>query len=235
MLSKKNNIAAKRVFDILVSSLLLLICLPIVALAALGVKISSPGPVLYRALRVGRHGNVFEMLKLRTMHTGTASISVITAPGDSRIFPFGKLIRDLKIDELPQLWNVLIGEMSIVGPRAEDPKIVSESYSDWMKETLSVAPGLTSPGAIYGYMYSDMLLDEGDPESSYIGRLLHPKLALERAYINNISIHRDVLYIFLTIFAIAGNVFGRRTVLPDSDITAARQWAPQGPYPTARV
>ena len=225
---------AKRLFDVPVAALLLLLCSPVLVIAALGIWLTSPGPLLYRARRTGRHGTEFYMFKLRTMHVETASASAITAPGDTRIFPFGRVIREFKIDELPQFWNILIGDMSLVGPRAEDPMIVSLHYSDWMIETLSVAPGLTSPGAIYGYMVSDTFLDPNDPESSYVARLLRPKLALERAYIERANFVQDICYIILTIWAIIGRAFGRQTLLPQADIEAAKKWAPEGFYPSSR-
>ncbi len=224
----------KRLFDIVVGAVLVALSAPVIAIAAIGIKMVSAGPVLYRARRSGKDGRVFEMLKLRTMRIGTASASAITAPGDSRIFPFGRLIRDLKIDELPQFWNVLIGDMSVVGPRAEDPAIVANHYSDWMLETLRVAPGLTSPGAIYGYMVSDDLLDPDNPEISYIERLLGPKLALERSYVDRASFYGDIRYILLTVWAIVSHVRGHKVRLPKLDVEAAQRWAPGGPYESVR-
>lgn len=220
----------KRLFDIAVAAILLLLSAPLLAIAALGILLSSPGPLLYRARRVGRHGAPFDMLKLRTMHVGSAGASAITAPGDARIFKFGGLIRDLKIDELPQFWNILTGDLSLVGPRAEDPAIVARDYKDWMKETLRVAPGVTSPGAIYNYLMADVLLDPADPEMSYVERMLTPKLALERAYIDRAGFFSDMHYMILTAWAIIGQAIGRPVALPAIDVSAARRWAPDAPY-----
>lgn len=225
----------KRLFDIAVAAILLLLSAPLLAVAALGILLSSPGPLLYRARRAGRNGVPFEMLKLRTMHVGTAGASAITAPGDARVFAFGGLIRNLKIDELPQFWNILTGDLSLVGPRAEDPAIVARDYNDWMKETLRVAPGITSPGAIYNYLMADVLLDPADPEGSYVGRMLTPKLALERAYIDRAGFFSDIHYVVLTAWAIVGQALGRPATLPAADINAARCWAPDGPYPPDSV
>lgn len=221
----------KRLFDVSVAASALITLLPLLLFAAVGVLAFSPGPIFYKAMRVGKGGQSFAMLKFRTMHVGSDKQSAITAPGDKRISRFGLLLRRLKIDELPQFWNILTGDMSLVGPRPEDPKIVDRDYSDWMKETLQVAPGITSPGAVYGYVFGDALLDEHDPEGSYARNLLPPKLALERAYLDRAGFFTDLGYVLLTAWAIAAHVLGRKVSLPRADIAAARHWAPQGPYP----
>ena len=168
----------KRVFDISVALIALLVTLPLFLVVGIGIVLSSPGPIFYHARRVGRHGKVFLMLKFRTMHVDSDRSSVITSPVDNRIFGFGLWLRRLKIDEILQFWNILIGDMSLVGPRPEDPKIVERDYNEWMLDTLLVLPGLTGPGSVYGYIYGDSLLDPSDPERSYACNLLPPKLAL---------------------------------------------------------
>lgn len=222
---------AKRLFDILFAVVALLISTPFILFGMIGIKMASPGPVIYSARRIGKNGEAFAMFKLRSMHVTPDGASTITAPGDSRIFVFGDLIRRTKIDELPQFWNVLRGDMSIVGPRAEAPGVVETHYTDWMRETLDVAPGLTSPGAIYNYMMSDILLDPQDPEGSYVSRMLRPKLALERAYVESVGFVRDLCYIVLTIAAIFAHQSGGRVRILASDVALARKWAPDGPYP----
>lgn len=226
---------AKRLFDVFFAIIVLVLTAPLLLAGAIGIWLSSPGPVLYKARRVGRNGVEFSMLKMRSMHLGSNSGSQITSPGDSRIFAFGELLRRSKIDELPQCWNILTGELSVVGPRAESPGIVDAHYTDWMKETLKVRPGLSSPGAIYNYMMADILLDRENPEDSYVCRMLTPKLALERAYVENAGLFRDMTYIALTVAAIVASLLGRK-VLPvlDSDIALARRWAPDGPYAQGR-
>lgn len=224
----------KRLFDIGLAAAALIALAPILVVAALGIKLTSPGPVLYVAKRAGLGGQPFAMLKLRTMHLDSDKQSAITAPGDKRIFAFGMLLRRLKIDELPQFWNILIGDLSLVGPRPEDPKIVDRDYTDWMRETLMVAPGVTSPGAVYGYVFGEALLDDTDPEGSYARNLLPPKLALERAYMQRASFIGDLGYVALTVWAIVAHVLGRKVHLPAADIAGAQAWAPQGPYPKAR-
>lgn len=220
----------KRAVDVIIALIALLITLPALVFAAAGIKIASQGPVLYKARRVGKNGQTFYMLKFRTMHVNSDRASAITAPSDSRIFGFGVFLRRLKIDEFPQFWNILVGDMSLVGPRPEDPKIVEQDYVDWMQETLLVSPGVTGPGSVYGYIFGDALLDETDTEGSYTRNLLPPKLALERAYMERAGLMSDLGYILLTIWAIIAHMLGRDVKLPQADIKAALRWAPQGPY-----
>src|SRR2546426_10858891 len=139
----------KRPLDVALGLLGLALAAPLLAVAAIGIRLSSPGPVLYRARRVGRSGAGFTMYKLRTMHQREGAASAITGRNDPRVFPFGAWLRRTKIDELPQLFNVLRGDMSLVGPRPEDPAIVLRHYAPVHRETLAVRHGLASPGSIY--------------------------------------------------------------------------------------
>lgn len=224
----------KRVVDGSVALSALLVLSPVLAIAALGIKMTSPGPIFYRARRIGKGGTVFSMLKLRTMHVNSDRASAITAPGDRRIFGFGLWLRRLKIDELLQFWNILTGDMSLVGPRPEDPKIVERDYTEWMRETLLVAPGVTGPGSVYGYLYGDALLDAADAEGSYARNLLPPKLALERAYMERAGVLGDLGYILLTAAAILATILGRKLPLPATDVALARRWAPDGHFSEAQ-
>ena len=128
-------------------------------------------------------------------------------------------------------WNILAGDLSVVGPRPETPGVVEKHYTDWMRETLNVPPGVTSPGAIYNYIMAEKLLDPEDPEGSYIRCVLPPKLALDRAYVERVSLIQDLRYIFLTIKVIVAHVLGREIGLPAEVVDHARKWAPDGPYP----
>ena len=220
----------KRAFDVVFAAAALIVVLPILLPAMLGVKLSSPGPVFYRARRAGRDGIDFAMLKLRTMHQGNTG-AAITAHGDARIFPLGRLLRALKIDELPQFLNVIRGEMSVVGPRPEDPRIVAEHYTDWMHETLSVPPGLTSPGAIFYYAYGDRLIDPSDPEGTYAARMLAPKLAIERAYLDRAGFGSDLVVILRTVAAVIGQAVGRPVRPTARDRLAAEAWCPAEHWP----
>lgn len=189
----------------LVAAVGLLVCAPVLALAAVAVKASSRGPVLFRTARVGRGGEEFTMLKLRTMHPGPVSTSRITGGRDARVFPAGRLLRRSKVDELPQLVNVLRGDMVLVGPRPEDPLIVRAHYTPFMLQTLSVAPGLTSPGSL-GY-YADETALPDDPREAqrvYLSELLPRKIALDVAYLRSRSWRYDLEVLLRTAAAMIG-------------------------------
>ncbi len=214
---------AKRAFDILVAAVALALTAPIILLAMGGILLASPGTVVYWADRMGRNGCPYRMAKLRTMHLLDDKGSEITAPGDPRIFAFGRFLRLTKLDELPQLWNVLKGDMSLVGPRPELVAIVERSYSGWMLETLKVRPGITSPGAIFGYTHGDDLLDPAAPEGSYVRCQLPAKLAIELAYISHSNLLRDLGVIVRTGWTIVQIALGRRRFpLPPEAADAAR-------------
>ena len=184
--------AAKRALDVVASSLMLIAATPFMLLAVAGIGLSSPGPVFYRARRVGKDGQLFSMLKFRSMRINSDALSAITAPGDSRIFPFGHFIRVTKIDELPQLWNVVVGDMSLVGPRPEDPSIVETDYDERMRLALTVRPGLTSPGTIlYMKRFRDTV-SAGDTMQSYVSGILREKLETDIAYLAKATVFRDV-------------------------------------------
>ena len=214
----------RRAFDIIVAALLMLVSSPLWLLAVAGIRLASPGPVLYRARRMGRGGVPYEMLKFRTMHIRALAGSEITAPGDARIFAFARFLRKTKIDELPQLWNVFRGDMAIVGPRPESVAIVEQHYLPWMRETLTVPPGVTSPGAIFGYTHADALLDPADPEGSYVERVLAPKLAIERAYLEQTSLATDIMVILRTAWTILSIAAGRKRFALPREAGRAARW-----------
>lgn len=194
--------ALRRGVDMGVALLALALCLPLLTPLVIALKLAAPGPVFHRAQRVGRHGRVFVMIKLRSMAPGSARQSPITAPGDGRIHPLGRWLRRFRIDELPQFWNVLCGDMALVGPRPEDPLIVARHYRGWMVETLAVRPGLTGPGTVFAAFQAADLVDPGDPEGSYARALLPAKLALDRAYLDRASLRGDLAYLWLTLAAL---------------------------------
>lgn len=213
-----------RAFDIVFSLVALACALPALVLVPLGILISDPGPVFYRADRVGKDARVFQMLKFRSMRVSDHG-SVITSANDRRVFTFGKIIRTLKLDEIPQLFNVLRGDMAIVGPRPEDPSIVAQHYTDWMRETLHVAPGLTSLGSVFYYARGEALIDEADPEATYVHRLLPLKLAVDRAHMGQRSVGNDLRVIALTGKAVVAKALGRPIGLAGIDFAAASRWA----------
>jgi lipopolysaccharide/colanic/teichoic acid biosynthesis glycosyltransferase len=204
----------KRFADIVAATVGLIAAAPVLMAATLGIRLSSAGPVFYTSPRIGRGGRPFTIFKLRTMHVDTCGTgSAITAYEDPRVFPFGAWLRRTKIDELPQLVNVLRGDMSIVGPRPEDPRIVCDHYGPLGAETLTVRPGLTSPGTLYGCTDGARLVSAADPEGSYLRDVLPRKLALDVAYVRTASLGTDVALIARTIRAIAEDVTrGRPTV-----------------------
>lgn len=215
---------ARRLFDIILSLTALIVLSPVFGIAALGIWLSSPGPIFYRARRVGGNQKIFTMYKFRTMHHDQRlSKSVITAKNDPRIFTLGVWLRRLKIDELPQLINILKGEMSIVGPRAEDPQIVDKYYTQEHLETLRVLPGLASPGSIYNYTHGEQLIDKNDPEICYLKKILPIKLALDIVYVRELSFLYDLKIIFRTIWTILLISFGKNSFPDPPEMKKARK------------
>ena len=212
----------KRAFDVLLSGAALMVLSPLLAAVAVAVPLASPGPALYRARRVGLNGAPFTMYKFRTMHVGGAG-APITAGDDPRVFPLGKLLRRLKVDELPQLVNVLKGDMSIVGPRPEDPDIVARHYSPAHMETLAVRPGLTSPGSVYYYAVGEETLRHGDAVDAYVERLLPVKLALDLVYVREASLAYDLALVVRTAAVIAARAAGRRRFPDPPELARARE------------
>ena len=191
----------KRAFDVVVSILGLIVLSPVLLFIALAVKIGSPGPVLYRARRVGRGGEEFALLKYRSMVVDAASIGpAVTGQGDPRVTPVGRALRRTKMDELPQLINVLRGEMSLVGPRPEDPRYVA-IYTPEQRRVLDVRPGITGLASLR-YRNEEAVLSGGDPEKLYIEEVLPAKLAIELEYIENVNLGRDILIILRTVAAL---------------------------------
>jgi lipopolysaccharide/colanic/teichoic acid biosynthesis glycosyltransferase len=199
---------AQRTIDILVSALGLLLLAPVIGAGALAVKLTSPGPVFYRADRAGVGGRSFHMLKLRTMRHAASDGPKITAPGDSRITPVGRFLRASKIDEMPQLLNVLKGDMSIVGPRPEDPGIVRDLYGLAEHETLRARPGLTSPGTIWYYENGEDQLDATNVMRHY-ETVMRQKLQIDAAYLRTATLATDARVVLATIGAILRRVFAK--------------------------
>lgn len=214
---------AKRLFDMAAAIIGLLLLSPVFLLAFVGIKATSSGPAIYRARRMGQHGVVFVMHKFRTMHVANQQASVITGVADKRVFGFGRLLRATKIDELPQLYDVLTGTMSIVGPRPEDPKIVEQHYNQLARETLNVAPGLASPGSIYNYTHGHLYLRDADPEGSYVRQLLPMKLALELVYLRRQSFTSDLHVIARTAITIVRIALGQRRFAEPPEMAEAQQ------------
>jgi lipopolysaccharide/colanic/teichoic acid biosynthesis glycosyltransferase len=191
----------KRSFDIAASLTGLVAALPLFAVIGALIKLDSPGPVLFRQVRIGRHFRPFVIYKFRTM-TGNQG-PAITAGNDGRITRLGRLLRKGKLDELPQLFNVLVGEMSLVGPRPEVPRYVALFETDY-QQILSVRPGLTDFASLKYRDEAALLAGVADPEHEYITRILPDKIRLAREYTESTCIKLDLHLILKTVLGIAG-------------------------------
>ncbi|MBS6025346.1 MAG: sugar transferase [Paeniclostridium sordellii] len=193
----------KRLFDIGASSIGLILLSPILILIAICIKLDSKGPVFFKQIRVGKNKELFKIYKFRTMVTDAEKLGKqITIGNDTRITKVGTFIRKCKLDELPQLINVLNGDMSLVGPRPEVPKYV-ELYDDYQEQILLVQPGITDYASIEFRNESEILGESENPESKYINDIMPYKIELNIKYIKNISLYEDLKLITRTIKAIA--------------------------------
>ena len=218
--------AASRLLDFGAAFCLLLLCAPVLLWAALAVKLTSPGPVFYRQERVGRGGCLFQIWKLRTMFaacgSGPGGLSV-TAQDDTRITPLGRYLRSWKVDELPQLFNVLRGEMGLVGPRPQVPRFV-ECFDPALRQiALSVRPGMTGPAALFFRHEEFLLTGQPDRERFYIRHILPIKLQMDAEYVRRRSpaydrqVLRDTLR--LVVSRLAGRA-GRSGIPAVSELSA---------------
>lgn len=192
----------KRLFDILLSGIGLLIISPLFLIVAIWIKLDSPGPIFYRQVRVGQYNKDFRIFKFRSMHIGSDKGSLVTIGGkDPRITRSGYFIRKFKIDELPQLINVLVGDMSLVGPRPE----VRHYVNYWTEEqmhVLDVRPGITDPASIKFRNENELLAQAEDPEKYYIEVIMQEKIKLYLQYVKNHSFLYDIKLIFQTFWTI---------------------------------
>jgi lipopolysaccharide/colanic/teichoic acid biosynthesis glycosyltransferase len=189
----------KRFVDILGSALGLIILSPVLAVTALWVALDSPGPVLFRQRRVGKHGHIFAILKFRTMHVHSGGGRPITVGQDPRITRSGRLLRRLKLDELPQLFNVLRGDMSLVGPRPELECYVSLYPAVARERISSVRPGITGLASLAFRNESELLATASDPERAYVETILPAKLEYDLSYVAERTLVLDLLILARTI------------------------------------
>lgn len=191
----------KRVLDVLCSVLALLLMSPLLVFVAVVIKLTSPGPILFRQDRVGKHGRLFEILKFRSMYVNAEREGPeVTTAGDRRVTAVGVILRRTKLDELPQFWNVLVGDMSLVGPRPRVPNHVA-MYSDRHRALLFIRPGITDPASIEYLHEEELLGNHSDPEQ-YAQHLLNHKLALSLDYLSRMSFRHDVRLVVLTALAL---------------------------------
>jgi lipopolysaccharide/colanic/teichoic acid biosynthesis glycosyltransferase len=189
--------ALRRLLDVTVAGMLLLVLAPLLGVLALLVRATSTGPALFRQIRIGRNGRPFVLLKLRTMRADAPG-PVITAGGDPRITRFGAWLRRTKLDELPQLWNVLRGDMSLVGPRPEVPDYVA-LYTAAQRATLLVRPGLTDPASLAWADEAATLATFAEPHRAYADVVLPWKLALSLAYLERRTVWSDLAVVMRTV------------------------------------
>jgi lipopolysaccharide/colanic/teichoic acid biosynthesis glycosyltransferase len=203
---KKLSLFFKRVFDISVSFILLILLLPVFLILAVLIKISSRGPVFYRQERVTRYGKRFRIHKFRTMVTGADKGSQVTVNNDSRVTKTGKFMRKFRLDEISQLIDILQGNMTFVGTRPEVPKYV-ERYNGEMLATLLLPAGVTSLASIYFKDEADLLGGAEDADRIYVEEILPQKMYYNLKSLKNFSFWNDIKIMFMTVFAVLGKNF----------------------------
>ena len=193
---------AKRLFDLLGAGAALLLLWPLLLLVALVVKLDSPGPVFFRQERVGRHGVTFRIHKFRTMRTGAAGLQITVGEHDPRITRSGAVLRRTRLDELPQLLDVLRGCMSLVGPRPEVPRYVAHYPPALRALALAVRPGITDPASITFINEAALLAAAADPEREYIDHILPAKVAQAAAYAQQATLASDMRVLVASLAAL---------------------------------
>lgn len=191
----------KRIFDFISSLVVVILFFPFFIIIAIWILLDSPGGIFYKQIRVGKDGKEFTLLKFRSMTVGADKQGLITVGNDSRVTRSGRFIRKTKIDEFPQLINILKGDMSVVGPRPEVPKYVA-LYTEDQKKVLSVRPGLTDLASLKYFDEQKLLGESADPEKTYRNEIMPKKLELNLQYLAKQSLLLDFKLIFSTIFRI---------------------------------
>jgi len=193
----------KRLFDIIFSFIGLILIVPILIIVAILLKLSGPGPVFFSGTRIGKKGKPFKMYKLRTMVARAEEMGGPSTPADdSRLTKIGKVLKKYQLDELPQLINVLKGEMSLVGPRPEVPLYVNLMSEEEKKVILSVKPGMTDLASLWNFHEGEVLKGSPDPEKTYIEKIRPKKIELQIEYVKNRSFWLDIKIILKTILKI---------------------------------
>lgn len=208
---------AKRIFDIvaaLVATVFFAIPWLIIAIA---IKIQSPGPAFFKPTRVGKNGKTFTLYKFRSMRVDSGAIHATTLRGDSRIFPLGVFLRKTKLDETPQLLNILKGEMSVIGPRPEDVDNATDMYNGKFAKILEVKPGLSSIASLYDYTHGEKY----ESEELYNKEFLPKKLALELYYVEHRNFWLDMKLIARTVIVIAQIACGKEIFKEPKELNEA--------------
>ena len=196
--------AGKRAFDIAASGVGLVLTSPVFLASAIGIELSDPGPVFYLAKRAGKDNKPFRMLKFRSMRIDRSADEKSLRPDQNRIFPYGRFMRNTKIDELPQLLNVLIGSMTVVGPRPAAMDQIEITRGGENAAASALKPGLTSPSALYDYIYGDRIEDEEE----YNEKVLPTRLALDLFYLRKQGFGYDMRMVWYTLRCVLGSVTG---------------------------
>ena len=199
--SKKGYLIAKRIFDFTLSLVMSLVFLPFIVLVGIMIKIDSPGKVFFLQKRVTTNGKVFKIFKFRTMKENSEKLSGVTVDNDPRITKLGKYLRKFRIDEIPQIFNILTGDLSFVGARPESVKYVKE-YSPEMYATLLMPAGVTSPASILFKDEAELLKGAQDPDETYVKDILPKKMAYNLEYIENCSLLYDIKVMLKTVIAV---------------------------------
>lgn len=209
----------KRFLDIFLCAFAIIVLSPIYLLTVIGIEISSPGTVLYHSMRAGMNKRPFKFYKFRSMHPPKGKKKDMFVADPSRVFPFGRFIRHLKIDELPQLFNVLKGDMSIVGPRPMTVEHVDELYCGEYEKVTGVKPGLTSAASLYDYTVGDGYKDN----EAYRQEVLPIKLEMEKLYVERQSFNYDCDLVWRTIVTIFQVLIGKKDFKEQPELAEARR------------
>lgn len=195
----------KRLFDLLASAFGLCLCMPLLSVIAILVKLDSKGPVFFRQRRVGRGGKEFSIFKFRSMVVDAPNrgLQITVGAADPRITRLGGVLRKLKLDELPQLINVFVGDMSFVGPRPEVPRYVAQ-YDQRQRKVLEVRPGITDPASLAFRDENELLAKESDPEQAYLTWIMPRKLEMNLEYLSRRTMAKDFGIILRTIGCLVG-------------------------------
>lgn len=199
MTMKPSNSFAKSAFDRIFGVIGFVLLSPFLAVIALLVRLTSPGPVLFLQERVGKNGKPFRIMKFRTMVEGAEEMGLkITVGNDARVTRVGETLRKFKLDELPQILNIVKGEMSFVGPRPEVPKYVAH-YTQEQKKVLSIKPGVTDLASIKYRKESELLGQSMDPEKTYLEEIMPEKLRINLDYVERASLAYDLRLLWMTV------------------------------------
>ncbi len=206
LVRKKASLIFKRIFDIVASSVMLILLSPVFLILGLAIKLDSKGPVFYRQERVTQYGKHFKIHKFRTMVQNADKGLQVTVGNDSRITRVGKIIRNCRLDEIAQLLDVISGKLTLVGVRPESPKYVNE-YTDEMMATLLLPAGVTNLTSIYFKNEAELLENATDADEVYVNEILPQKMFYNLEGIKKFSFWSDIKIMFMTVFAVLGKEY----------------------------